>query len=215
MWMCHSVNFIGRFSSILFLYKKISSKKWHLFVNGKSILFGGKFIPHEQKTIKGFFILILLTLHDFTDQCPSETKNQRILVCLCPKIFWHKANSFLKNRLYFVFATVPDSSINSWESWFIFNLRKINTNQYYESVSLNIRNCKHITGTHNITWEWVYDTVITVHTWTAICLKHLANTSFMASFQAWTESHSGLSLWACIMANPVSCCLLQWVGFHS
>jgi hypothetical protein len=26
-----------------------------------------------------------------------------------------------------VFATVPESSINSWVSWFIFNLRKINT----------------------------------------------------------------------------------------
>jgi hypothetical protein len=30
-------------------------------------------------------------------------------------------------------------------------------------------------------------------------LKHLANTSFMASFQAWTESLSGLSLWGCIL----------------
>jgi hypothetical protein len=35
--------------------------------------------------------------------------------------------------LKYLFATVPDSSINSWESWFIFNLRKMNTNQYYES----------------------------------------------------------------------------------
>ncbi len=32
---------------------------------------------------------------------------------------------------------VPDSRINSWESWFIF---KINTNQYYESVSLSAGN---------------------------------------------------------------------------
>jgi hypothetical protein len=31
----------------------------------------------------------------------------------------------VKNKL---FATVPDSSINSWESWFIFNLQKINNN---------------------------------------------------------------------------------------
>ncbi len=59
------------------------------------------------------------------------------------------------------FATVPDSSINSWESWFIFNLRKINTNQYYESVSLNVRNCKHITRTHDITWEWAYNNYCT------------------------------------------------------
>jgi hypothetical protein len=36
----------------------------------------------------------------------------------------------------------PDSSIISWESWFIFNLRKINNNQYYESVSLDVNNCR-------------------------------------------------------------------------
>ncbi len=35
-----------------------------------------------------------------------------------------------------LFATVPDLRINSWESWFIFNLQKINTNQYYVPVSL-------------------------------------------------------------------------------
>ncbi len=40
-----------------------------------------------------------------------------------------------------LFATVPDSSINSWESWFIFNLRKINSNQYYESDSLDAGIC--------------------------------------------------------------------------
>jgi hypothetical protein len=31
-------------------------------------------------------------------------------------------------RSTLVFVTVPDSSINSWKSWFIVNLRKINTN---------------------------------------------------------------------------------------
>jgi hypothetical protein len=39
--------------------------------------------------------------------------------------------------LYFprapLFATVPESSINSWNSWFIFNLRKINT-CYYTNI---------------------------------------------------------------------------------
>ncbi len=52
-----------------------------------------------------------------------------------------------------LFATVPDSSINSWESWCIFNLRKNKhlLYQYYESVSLNVRNCEHITRTHDIT----------------------------------------------------------------
>ncbi len=29
--------------------------------------------------------------------------------------------------LFWLFATVPGSSINSWDSWYIFNLRKINT----------------------------------------------------------------------------------------
>jgi hypothetical protein len=39
--------------------------------------------------------------------------------------------------------------------------------------------------------------MITVHTWTAVFLRHLVNTFFMASFGAWTEPHSGL--WACIL----------------
>ncbi len=39
-----------------------------------------------------------------------------------------------------MFVMVPDSRINSWVSWFIFNPRKINTNQQYESVSLNAEN---------------------------------------------------------------------------
>jgi hypothetical protein len=41
--------------------------------------------------------------------------------------------------------------------------------------------------------------MITVHTWTAVFLEHLVNTSFMALFQAWTESLSGLSLWTCFL----------------
>jgi hypothetical protein len=32
-----------------------------------------------------------------------------------------------------VFATVPGSSVNSWDSWFIFNLRKINTCYYTDT----------------------------------------------------------------------------------
>jgi hypothetical protein len=37
---------------------------------------------------------------------------------------------------------VPDSRINSWDSWFIFNLerKKISTYQYYESASLDAGN---------------------------------------------------------------------------
>jgi hypothetical protein len=45
-------------------------------------------------------------------------------------------------------VTVPDSRINSWESWFIFNLRKINTNQYYESNSLGAGIATRYTNTH-------------------------------------------------------------------
>jgi hypothetical protein len=36
----------------------------------------------------------------------------------------------------FLFVMVPDSRINSWVSWFIFNLQKINTDQFYKSSSL-------------------------------------------------------------------------------
>jgi hypothetical protein len=39
-----------------------------------------------------------------------------------------------KNKL---FLMMPDSRINSRKSSFIFNLQKINTNQYYESDFLN------------------------------------------------------------------------------
>jgi hypothetical protein len=92
---------------------------------------------------------------------------------------------------------MPELSINSWESWFIFNLRKINTNQYYESDYLNVANCSILQ--ESTTLQDIEHIIITVSTWTAIFLKHLANTSFMASFQAWTEPHFGLSLWACIL----------------
>ncbi len=53
-------------------------------------------------------------------------------------------NKTLHFLTVYLFATVPDSRINSWESWFIFNLRKLNINQYYESDSLNAGNCNMI-----------------------------------------------------------------------
>jgi hypothetical protein len=34
----------------------------------------------------------------------------------------------------YVFATVLNSRINSWETWFICNLRKVNINQYCNSI---------------------------------------------------------------------------------
>jgi hypothetical protein len=65
----------------------------------------------------------------------------------------------VKNKL---FATVPDSRINSWESWFIFNQRKINTNQYYKSDSLNARNCNMIRECMTLQDDKCI--IITVHT---------------------------------------------------
>ncbi len=37
-------------------------------------------------------------------------------------------------KLKYLFATVPGLSINSWDSWFIFNLRKINTCYYMNTA---------------------------------------------------------------------------------
>jgi hypothetical protein len=37
-------------------------------------------------------------------------------------------NKKIISFLTILFPTVSDSSVNSWESWFIFNLRKINAN---------------------------------------------------------------------------------------
>jgi hypothetical protein len=68
----------------------------------------------------------------------------------------------IEDQENYLFATVPDSSINSWESWFIFNLQKINTNQYYESDSLDVGNCSMLRG--YITLLDVKHKSITVHT---------------------------------------------------
>ncbi len=40
----------------------------------------------------------------------------------------------------FTFATVLNSRINSWETWFIFNLRKININQHCNSIMICTNN---------------------------------------------------------------------------
>ncbi len=50
-----------------------------------------------------------------------QTKNQR------------NNRKFVKYQRFLLFATVPNSRINSWESWLIFSLRKININQYCKS----------------------------------------------------------------------------------
>jgi hypothetical protein len=64
-----------------------------------------------------------------------------------------------------VIAMVPDSSLNSWESWFIFNLRKININQYYRSNSLNAGNCNILREYHEyMILQDDKHIIITVHT---------------------------------------------------
>ncbi len=81
-----------------------------------------------------------------------------------------------------LFATMPDSRINSWESWFIFNLRKINTNQYYLFRLPGFRNSSMICEYMILQDDKCI--IFTVHNWTAVFLKPLANMSFMALFRA-------------------------------
>ncbi len=50
------------------------------------------------------------------------------LVCLASRFSPNYSGS-----LILLFATVPNSRINSWELWFFFNLRKINIHQYCKS----------------------------------------------------------------------------------
>ncbi len=115
--------------------------------------------------------------------CQRYNKIENILsvpvISNCWGYWWTESEPGLV-QTSFVFATVPDSSVNSWESWIIFNLRKNNINQYFESDSLIIGNCS--MSREYMTLQDVKHIIITVHNWTAIFLKHLANTSFMASF---------------------------------
>jgi hypothetical protein len=63
----------------------------------------------------------------------------------------------VRNYRGYLFATVPDSSINSRESWFIFNLRK-----NYESDFLNVGDCSILR--EYMTLHDVKHIIITVHT---------------------------------------------------
>jgi hypothetical protein len=115
-----------------------------------------------------------------------------------------------------LFAMVSDSSVNSWESWFIFNLQKMNTNQYYESVPLNVRNCKHITRTRVITWEWAYNNYCTYLNSHLLGAPRENALHGLVPGLNWVPSWPlPLSMYLVAMPNPVSCCLLQWVGFHT
>ncbi len=109
---------------------------------------------------------------------------------------------------------VSNSSINSWESWFIFNLRKINTNQYYESVSLNVRNCKHITGIHDITWEWAHNNYCTYLNSQLLEAPREYVLHDLVPGLNWVPFWPlPLSMHLVAMPNPVSYCLLSGSGF--
>ncbi len=113
-----------------------------------------------------------------------------------------------------LFVTVLNSRINSWETWFIFNLRKININQHCNSVMI-IQRTYYKNSRHFPSYEKTYSYNF-VHTWTAFFLEHLPNASFMASIPAWTEPpvssvSQAYSLFA--LAHPASCCLLQQIKF--
>ncbi len=85
--------------------------------------------------------------------------HEAALIHLPSLVVTRSTKGSVKNKL---FTTVPDSRINSWESWFIFNRRKINTNQYYKSDSLNARNCNMICECMTVQDDKCI--IITVHT---------------------------------------------------
>ncbi len=119
---------------------------------------------------------------------------------------------------WWLFATVPESSINSWDSWFIFNLRKINT-CYYTNVHctyiheegfreshiiwllhynvidllLGCWSTDNVTTTmvfcYKSSWRTVHY-LINVRTWAIFFSRHLANVSSMVPLWASTDSGS-------------------------
>ncbi len=111
-----------------------------------------------------------------------------------------------------VFAMVPGSSINSWDSWFIFNLQKINT--CYTRTICTRKKGQQLTvwGVHICTvTAYILNIFFSasmlvsglrtslynnahisnnIHTWASVLLRHLASTSFMGPFWAYTDSSS-------------------------
>ncbi len=121
----------------------------------------------------------------------------------------------VKNKL---FATVLGSSINSWDSWFIFNLWKINTCYCmtcffymgkkrrllaWESTRIYIINvnleCWFSSNACNKVEIPLYDNAhvfSNVLTSASFFLRHLANTSFIVPFWASTDSGSVPISWS-------------------
>jgi hypothetical protein len=114
-----------------------------------------------------------------------------------------------------LFATVPGSSVNSWDSWFIFNLRKINPviihaqlvhkkgqqltmwgGRYIRIGTVDSVHLKHSFSASVLVLGLrpsLYDNAHisnNVHTWSSVFLRHLASTSFMVPFWAYTDSGS-------------------------
>jgi hypothetical protein len=126
--------------------------------------------------------------------------------CLVPT-----AQSSYISKFLLVHESAEFKNINSLKSWFIFNLQKININQYCESTR---GNGIIMIPAGDILQELIATSIILaktysydfVHTWKAIFLEHLVNTSFKASIQAWTEPSDGslsqvYSLFA--LAHPI------------
>jgi hypothetical protein len=113
---------------------------------------------------------------------------------------------------------VPDSSVNTWDSWFFFNLRKINTNQYYESVSLDMKNYK--VYSENVRYYTRKSTQYLLYileqpsSWSTSSREYVHHglVPGLDGVSFWPPS---LSMDLVAMFNPVSCCLSQWVGFHT
>ncbi len=82
----------------------------------------------------------------------------------------------------YTYVPVRDGARFKYKLMGVFNLQKNNTNQLYESDFLNAGSCSILR--EYMTLQDVKHIIITVHTWTAFFLKHLANMSIKSSFQA-------------------------------
>jgi hypothetical protein len=107
-------------------------------------------------------------------------------------------------------VTVPNSKINSWETWFIFNLRrkitKLVTHPAYYIFRFLMNH-----GHHDF---FIYTPI---HTWVVIP----CSTSRM--YPSWPRpqvrlspslAHTYLVSSLFVLAHPVACCLSQWFIFH-